>query len=227
MNTSQLKNYAPEARRAFIAAVSAQAARLGITAKGIAAAEVQGDVLLVGGQAFPKAIAPARRRWSSASQAHGFEPTMEAIAYTWFNRFVAIRYMELHGYLDHGYRVLSHPEGQGRPEILDHAADVDLPGLDRDKAVELKLDGTKDEELYRLLLLAQCNALHQAMPFLFERIGDETELLLPANLLHTDSLIRQLVERDRRGAPGKRSRSSAGSTSSTSRRRRTRSSARW
>ena len=94
---------------------------------------------------------------------------MEAIAYTWFNRFVAIRFMELHGYLDHGYRVLSHPEGEGRPEILDHAADVDLPGLDREQAVELKLDGTKDEELYRLLLLAQCNALHQAMPFLFEK----------------------------------------------------------
>ena len=68
------------------------------------------------------------------------------------------------------------------------------PGLDRQKAVDLKLDGSKDEELYRLLLKAQCNALHQAMPFLFERIGDETELLLPPNLLHTDSLIRQLVE---------------------------------
>ena len=93
-----------------------------------------------------------------------------------------------------GYRVLSHPEGQDQPEILEHAADVELPGLDREKAVELKLDGSKDEELYRLLLKAQCNALHQAMPFLFERIGDETELLLPANLLHTDSLIRQLVE---------------------------------
>ena len=64
-----------------------------------------------------------------------------------------------------------------------------------EKAVELKLDGTQDEELYRLLINAQCNALHKAMPFLFERIGDETELLLPANLLHTDSLIRQLVER--------------------------------
>ena len=119
---------------------------------------------------------------------------MEAMAYTWFNRFAAIRYMELHGYLEHGYRVLSHPEGQPYPEILDHAAEADLPGLDREKAVELKLDGGKDEELYRLLLLAQCNALHEAMPFLFERIGDETELLLPANLLHTDSLIRQMVE---------------------------------
>ena len=194
MNTSQLSSYAPEARKAFIAAVSAQAARLGITAKGIADAQVQGDVLLMGGQAFPKAISSARDKLVGCVRIHGFDQAIEAIAYTWFNRFVAIRYMELHGYLDHGYCVLSHPDRRGRPEILDHAADVDLPGLDREKAIELKLDGTQDEALYRLLLLAQCNALHQAMPFLFEKIGDETELLLPANLLHTDSLIRHLVE---------------------------------
>jgi len=168
--------------------------RLGISAKASADAEVQGDVLLVGGQAFPAAYAEPRTKLIERVQADGFDQTMEAFAYTWFNRFAAIRYMELHGYLDHGYRVLSHPEDLGRPEILDHAADVDLPGLDREKAIELKLDGTKDEELYRLLLLAQCNALNKAMPFLFEKIGDETELLLPANLLHTDSLIRQLVE---------------------------------
>ena len=194
MNTTQLKDYAPRARRDFIAAVEAQAAMLGITAKGVADARVQGDILLVGGQAFPKAVAEPREKLAARVRAEGFEPTEEAIAYTWFNRLVAIRYMELHGYLEHGFRVLSHPQGQARPEILDHAADVELPGLDRAKAVELKLDGTKDEELYRLLLTAQCNALHKAMPFLFERLGDETELLLPANLLHTDSLVRQLVE---------------------------------
>ena len=194
MNTSQLKTYAPEARKAFIAAVSAQAARLGITNKAISDAQVQGDVLLINGQAFSRTIAPARNALIDRIKANGFDQTMETIAYTWFNRFVAIRYMELHGYFDHGYRVLSHPEGQGHPEILDHATDVDLPELDRDLAVELKLDGTQDEALYQMILKAQCNALHQAMPFLFERIGDETELLLPANLLHTDSLIRQLVE---------------------------------
>ncbi len=194
MNTSQLKDYAPEARKAFIAAVSAQAARLGITAEVNAPAQVQGDILLVDGQAFPKATAPARKALVERVEAHGFDATMEAIAYTWFNRFAAIRYMELHGYLDHGYRVLSHPEGQGHPEILDHATDVDLPGLDRARAVELKLDGTQDEALYRLLLKAQCNALHRAMPFLFEEVGAADELLLPANLLHTDSLIRRLVE---------------------------------
>jgi type II restriction/modification system DNA methylase subunit YeeA len=194
MNTSQLSSYAPKARNEFIVAVSAQAAWLGITAQGVADAEVQGDVLLVSGQAFPKSFAEPRKILVGRVQTRGFDATMEAIAYTWFNRLIAIRYMELNGYLDHGYRVLSHPENQGRPEILDHAADVDLPGLDRAKAVELKLDGTRDEELYRLLLKAQCNALHQAMPFLFEPVGGEDELLLPSNLLHTDSLVRQLVE---------------------------------
>ena len=73
MNTSQLGSYAPGARRAFIAAVSAQAARLGITAKGNAPAEVQGDVLLVGGQAFPKAIAAARETLAKRVRAHDFE----------------------------------------------------------------------------------------------------------------------------------------------------------
>ncbi|MBL4771870.1 MAG: BREX-1 system adenine-specific DNA-methyltransferase PglX [Planctomycetes bacterium] len=195
MDHTQLKNYAPAARTAFIEACKSQAARLGITAEGNATPEIQGDVLLVGGSAFPKSVASGREALVRRVKAHGFDATIDAIAYTWFNRFVAIRYMELHGYLDHGYRVLSHPGGDPHPEVLEHAADIELTGLDHDQVVTLKLDGSKDEELYRLLLLAQCNALHRAMPFLFERIGNETELLLPANLLHTDSLIRQLVER--------------------------------
>ena len=118
---------------------------------------------------------------------------MEALAYTWFNRLVAIRFMELHGYLDHGYRVLSHPEGKPTPEILEHAEHVQLPGLTPETVIDLKLAGNKEADLYRRLLTAQCNALHDAMPFLFEKIDDETELLLPDNLLHSDSLIRKLV----------------------------------
>jgi SAM-dependent methyltransferase len=123
----------------------------------------------------------------------GFAQTMETLAYTWFNRLVAIRFMELHSYLDHGYRVLSHREGKPTPEILEHAEHVDLLGLEKSKVIELKLEGTKEAELYRMLLLAQCNALNNALPFLFEKIDDETELLLPDNLLHSDSLIRKLV----------------------------------
>ena len=194
MNRNTLEAYAQKARRDFIAAVTDRAAFYGLIAKSIEPVVEQGDVTLIGARAFPRDVAEPRKRLEKQIRHDGFEQVMEAMAYTWFNRFAAIRYMELHGYLDHGYRVLSHPEGQDQPEILEHAADVDLPGLDREKAVKLKLDGAQDEELYRLLLKAQCNALHQAMPFLFERIGDETELLLPVNLLHTDSLIRQLVE---------------------------------
>jgi len=122
----------------------------------------------------------------------GFSHTVEAVAYTWFNRFAALRYMEIHDYLDHGYRALSNREG-GMPEILNHATELDLPGLNKDRAVEFKLAGDKDGELYKMLLVAQCNALSRSMPFLFEHIDDETELLLPDNLLRTDSVIAKLV----------------------------------
>ena len=108
--------------------------------------------------------------------------------------------MELRGFLDHSYRVLSPTpaldDGQGEaamPEILDQAQHVELPGLERERVIALKMDGTQDETLYRELLLAQCRALHLAMPFLFEPLDDETELLLPDRLLQTDSLIRELV----------------------------------
>ncbi|NBK22830.1 MAG: BREX-1 system adenine-specific DNA-methyltransferase PglX, partial [Spirochaetia bacterium] len=124
----------------------------------------------------------------------GFDQLVERIAFTWFNRFTALRYMELHGFLDHGYRVLSHPNGGNIPEILEHATDVNLFGIDKEKVTELRLAGNKDTELYRLLLIAQCNALSTALPFLFERTNDETELLLPDNLLHSDSPIRKLVD---------------------------------
>ena len=195
MHRNTLEAYAQKARRDFIAAVTDRAAFYGLTAKSIEPVVEEGDVTLIGAHAFPRNVVEPRKLLEEQIRRDGFEQVMESMAYTWFNRFAAIRYMELHDYLDHGYRVLSHPEGQNQPEILEHAADVDLPSLDREKAVELKLDGSKDEELYRLLLRAQCNALHQAMPFLFEHsAGDATDLLLPATLLHTDSLIRQMVE---------------------------------
>ena len=193
MNRNKLKAYAPQARRDFIQAVRDRSAQFGLTATKIELMSEQGDVVMIAGQAFPKAVGEKRKKLESHIKKLGFDQTMEAMAYTWFNRLVAVRFMELHGYLEHGYRVLSHPEGHAQPEILEHAQHVDLPGLNPQKVIELKLDGTKAEELYRLLLVAQCNALHRALPFLFESIDDETELLLPDNLLHSDSLIRKLV----------------------------------
>ncbi len=194
MNTKPLKAYAPQARRDFIAAVTDRAALFGVTRKEVAPILQEGDVALILGRPYPKEVAGQRDRLVARIRRDGFEAVMEAMAYTWFNRLMAIRYMELHGYLEHGYRVLSHPEGKATPEILEHAAEVTLPGLDAAQVVELQLAGSRDEELYRRLLLAQSRALHQAMPFLFESLNDETELLLPDRLLHTDSLVRRLVE---------------------------------
>jgi hypothetical protein len=193
MNRSALKTYAPRARLDFIRAVTDRAAFFGLTPKRTEPMQETGDVVIIGGRAFPKVVGQQRRSLEARIQRQGFDQVLEATAYTWFNRFVALRYMELHGYLDHGYRVLSHTEGKATPEIVEHAEHVTLPGLDAQQVINLKLDGTKEAELYRLLLVAQCNALHEAMPFLFEKIADETELLLPDNLLHSDSVIRKLV----------------------------------
>ncbi len=193
MNRNKLKTYAPQARRDFIQAVTDRAAHYGLSAKKIEPMTEQGNVAIIGGRPFPKTVGEKRKKLEARIKNLGFDQTMEAMAYTWFNRLVAIRFMELHGYLEHGYRVLSHPDGRSQPEILEHAQHVDLPGLDKQKVVALKLEGTKEEELYRLLLVGQCNALHKALPFLFESIDDETELLLPDHLLHSDSLIRNLV----------------------------------
>jgi hypothetical protein len=192
MNRTNLKNYAPQARRDFIQAMIDRAAYYGLTATKIEPVVEQGDVAVIAGRQHPRAIAKKRKQLEERIKRHGFEQTME-VAYTWFNRLVAIRFMELHGYLHHGYRVLSHPEGKPTPEILEHAEHADLPRLKKEAVIDLKLAGNKEAELYRMLLTAQCNALHTAMPFLFERIDDETELLLPDNLLHSDSLIRKLV----------------------------------
>ncbi|MBF5052670.1 hypothetical protein ISO4_01272 [Alcanivorax venustensis ISO4] len=197
MNKSALKKYAPQARLHFIAAVTRRAELLGLNPESPANVEKQGDALLINGRAFPAAYGKMRTTLEARIREQGFTQVMEAMAYTWFNRLVAVRYMELHGFLDHGYRVLSHPAnkdtGHTQPEILDHIADLELPGLDKPVALELKLAGNKDEELYREVLLAQCHALHTAMPFLFESLDDATELLLPDGLLRTDSILGKLV----------------------------------
>lgn len=193
MNKNKLKAYAPAARKAFIQAVTDRAHFWGLSEKENLPLEEKGDIAIIGGRPFPRNIAGPRRALEERIRHDGFNQVMEAVAYTWFNRFMALRYMEIHGYLEHGFQVLSNPNGGAIPEILEQAAKVELPGLDKEKAIELKLDGTKDSELYRMLLVVQCNVLHAAMPFLFEKINDETELLLPDNLLHSDSLVRKLV----------------------------------
>lgn len=192
MNRSALKKYAPQARLDFIEAVTLRARRLGLDPAMPVSVEQTGDVLVIGGQPFPATIARQRAILAQRIQQQGLTAVVEALAYTWFNRLVAIRFMELKGYLSHGYRVLSHPQGQ-QPEILDHVQHLDLLGLNKTEAIRLKTAGNQDEALYREILLAQCHELHRNMPFLFEMLDDATELLLPDNLLRTDSPIARLV----------------------------------
>jgi hypothetical protein len=151
-NRNVLKKYAPQARLDFIQAMTNRAAQFGITKAGNSAGEVQGDLFILNGKAFPRSVANQRARLIARIARDGFAQVMEAVAYTWFNRFLAIRYMELHHYFDHGCRVLSHPAGHDEPELLEKAATINLPGLNRDEIVNLKLDGTKDEQIYRKLL---------------------------------------------------------------------------
>jgi type II restriction/modification system DNA methylase subunit YeeA len=194
INKNKLKTYAPQARRDFRDAVSARAGILGLLPDTEVRIEVKGDVAIINGQAYTRNVAALRERLLERIAREGFEHFVEEIAYTWFNRFTALRFMEVNGFLPHGLRVFSHPdELKDEPEILEKAHSIELPGLDRERVIGLKLAANKDAELYRLLLIAQCNQLSAAMPFLFERINDDTELLLPDNLLHSDSVIRKLV----------------------------------
>ena len=216
MNTKHVKSYAPKARNQFKKAVEQRLNLFGIfapekPAKGTNAENTkaedapkatvkeaiqQGSVLEIGSNTFDAKLAPQRERLAKRALDVGFEVLLENVAYTWFNRFSAIRFMELReGYLEHGLRVLSHPTKAQGFEILDYAIEAAASlGLDKHHIEELKLAGDQDEALYRELILGQCHQLHEAMPFLFEKLDDETELLLPDNLTRTDSVIRGLVD---------------------------------
>ncbi|GGW75537.1 BREX-1 system adenine-specific DNA-methyltransferase PglX [Alteromonas halophila] len=202
MNTKNLKAYAPTARSQFMEAVAKRAAHFGIYEDEIVPVSFQGSTAIIEGNAFTKQQGEQRKRLEKrieekplATYKERFDLFVREMAYTWFNRLAALRYMELHDYFEHGFRVLSNPSNQdGLPEILDHAADVaDMLGLDKAQIIEWQLSGDKQEVLYRELLLGQCHHLHSVMPFLFEAIDDATELLLPDNLTKTDSILKGLV----------------------------------
>ena len=117
---------------------------------------------------------------------------MEEVAYTWFNRFIALRFMEVNNYLPSHIRVFSDSTGAFKPEILSDVLHLELPGLSREKVAEY-IESNDTEGLYRYLLLTQCNALNEALPRMFEEMGGYTELLLPNNILKQDSVLGHMV----------------------------------
>jgi hypothetical protein len=134
-----------------------------------------------------------RRLFVDEIKKHGYNQAVEEVAYTWFNRFVALRYMEVNDFLPTHIRVFSDASGNFNPEILANVLHLDLPGLDKVKVSEY-LNGNQTEELYRYLLLTQCNALNELLPEMFERMGAYTEMLLPNNILKPDSVIGRMVK---------------------------------
>lgn len=188
MNKTAIKNFAIWARRELISRVSQKAAQYGILEKDsipATADAVNGKVL---------SEAEKKQRMSLIARIHrvGYSQTMEEIAYTWFNRFCALRFMEVNGYLPSLVRVFSDENGDFKPQILASAIDLDLDGLDHEKVFAFK-EANQTEELYQYLLITQCNALSSILPGMFQKIEDETELLCPDNLLREGSVIAQMV----------------------------------
>lgn len=120
------------------------------------------------------------------------EEIIEEVAYTWFNRFVALYYMEVNGYLEVGKSFFLDEKNEFNPEVLENPSDVNISGISRDVLKKLEAKGDR-EELYRYLIIAQCNALGDVLPEIFKKINGYTESLCPVNLLGENSVIRAMV----------------------------------
>lgn len=193
MHKNAIKKYAVWARNELIDRVSKKALRYGIASGKKADPKdetVDGKILTAPEQKQRAALI-------AKIDAHGYEQTIEEAAYTWFNRFVALRFLEVNGYLPSHVRVFTNDAGEFKPQILAEAIHLELPGLDREKVYALK-EANDEEALFCYLIIVQCNALNEILPGMFQRLEDFTELLLPDNLLREGSAIHRLVKQ---GAP--------------------------
>ena len=188
MNKTAIKNFAIWARVQLIEAAKQRAFEYEITENG----ESKANIESIGGRLLSVDEKEQRKQLISQIQRKGYTQVMEEVAYTWFNRFIALRFMEVNGYLPSKIRVFTDENGAFKPEILKEAMNVELDGLDRNIVLNL-LDKQDNEALYKYLLITQCNALNADLPYMFEKIANWSELLFPANLLRSDSIIGRMV----------------------------------
>ena len=188
MNKAAIKNYAIWARVQLIEAAKQRAFEYEITENGESKANIEN----IGGRLLSVDEKEQRKQLISQIQRKGYTQVMEEVAYTWFNRFIALRFMEVNGYLPSKIRVFTDENGAFKPEILKEAMSVELDELDRNKVLNL-LDKQDNEALYKYLLITQCNALNTGLPYMFEKIANWSELLFPANLLRSDSVVARMV----------------------------------
>ena len=188
MNKNAIQKFAIWARKELIAQVSQRAYQYGIDESGFG--DASADTL--NGRLLTAEEKSQRQELIGRIKEKGYKQVMEEVAYTWFNRFIALRFMEVNNYLPSHIRVFSDSTGAFKPEILSDVLHLELPGLSREKVAEY-IESNDTEGLYRYLLLTQCNALNEALPRMFEEMGGYTELLLPNNILKQDSVLGHMV----------------------------------
>ncbi|MGI6252177.1 MAG: BREX-1 system adenine-specific DNA-methyltransferase PglX [Aminivibrio sp.] len=188
MDKNAIQKYAVWARNELIKQVQQRAYQYGITREG------WGDenARVIAGRVLSPDEQRQRHEFIAQIKKLGFQQAVEEAAYTWFNRFIALRFMEVNDYLPSRVRVFSDSAGAFSPEILKDVLHLELDGLDKAKVSDL-LNANKTEELYRYLLLTQCNALNAALPEMFEKLGGYAEMLLPNNILKVDGVLGRLV----------------------------------
>ena len=188
MDKNAIKKYAIWARRELIDRVTKRAAVFGVSKDDLSDPNADS----VNGHLLSDVEKRQRQALIRRIEEKGYEQVMEEVAYTWFNRVAALRFMEVNGYLPTHIRVFTDDEGRFRPQILSEAIHLDLDGLNKSKVYQLK-DSNQEEELFKYLLIVQCNALNGILPGMFQKIEDYTELLLPDYLLREGSVIEQMV----------------------------------
>lgn len=192
MDKSAIIEFSNKVRDKLNAEVRSQAAYYGILPEEIHAVEEHADSVIINGKVFNSKIKNQRSQLVKQIKEKGYEQVMEEVTYAWFNRLVALKFMEMNGCLPDQIKVFTSTDpNKPEPDILTNALKLDFLNLNRDLVLDLKAEN-KDEELYKYLILKLCNYLNKIMPFLFEKIEDYTELLFPDKLLHTGSVLNDL-----------------------------------
>ncbi|MDA8228991.1 MAG: BREX-1 system adenine-specific DNA-methyltransferase PglX [Desulfitobacterium hafniense] len=210
MNKTAIKNFAIWARNKLIADITYKAGLLGITENGNKSSLPQStqtvqffdigtkepsSITGIEIQQRKKLVEEIERKAKQSDYATAYKNVIEEVAYTWFNRLIAIRFMEVNDYLPTRIRVLSSESiGKAEPDLVTHAleANLDYSAYEKDRIIQLKHENMLDE-LFRMLFIKQCNALNANLPELFERTSDYTELLLNVSFTDKEGVVNHLV----------------------------------
>ncbi|MDK2912920.1 MAG: hypothetical protein PWR29_1877 [Methanolobus sp.] len=193
MDKASIIKFSDTVREKLLHEVKERAAFYGIRPKDVLPVDSEhSDSIVIGGKVFNRKIKDQREHLVKEVKLKGYERVMDEVTYTWFNRFVALKFMEVNDYIQ--VKVFTSDDAERtEPGIITHALELDFLDLDSDHVLDMKAEN-KDEELYKYLILKLCNYLNRTMPFMFEKIEDYTELLFPENLLHIDSIVKDINE---------------------------------